>query len=87
MGGDHGKGDVAEGADPEGVGRAEGKEHAGGGGDRHAGRLEEVAEGHVEAAAAGIDGGGLGAALRLDLLQPLGDGSAIASSQEMRSKS
>ncbi len=73
MGGDHGERDVAERAHPERVGGAEGEEDAGGGGDRHPRRLEEVAHGHVEAAPAGVDGGRLGPRFGLDRLQAAGD--------------
>ena len=55
---DHGKGHVAQGTDPQGVGRPEGKEDAGGRRDGDAGWLHEIAQGHVKGAAACVDGGG-----------------------------
>ena len=56
---DHGEGDVAERTDTEGVGRAEGEEHARSGGDGHVRRLEDVAKRELEAATTGVDGGRL----------------------------
>ena len=72
--GNHRKRDVAQGADAEGIGRAEREENAGCGGDGDPGRLEHVTQRHVEAAAPGIDCHGLRAAGCLDLFETRHDG-------------
>ena len=71
VGGDHGHGDVAEGPDAHGVGRAEGKEHAGSRRHGHVLGLKDVAHGQFKAAPAGIDGRGLGTMVGLDGLEPV----------------
>ncbi len=73
VGGDDGEGDVAKRADAQGVGRAEGEQHVGGRRDRHPFGLEEIAQGQLEGAAAGVDPHGLRARLGLDRVEALGD--------------
>ncbi len=69
VGGDHGHGDIAEGPDAHGVGRAEGKEQAGGRRNGHVLGLKNIAHGQFKAAPTGIDGRGFGPIGGLDGLE------------------